>query len=370
MTPCEKLGYKVGDRFRAVGAYCFDEGSIVELFQDDGTDAPLWKLVEGNCKHNNANGPGAYDDIEKFVKIHETKAQLRPGDYVSTEGMTEDQYHAVSKAFIEAGAEDVYGHSNRSIDTLGGKYLEWFSGCICMTNEPEYGGRHLTIEQVLGESPKEEGGWIKNTSGEQPVEDGTMVVLKMRDGSLWRDGIPRPAEVIGWWFSGDSSDVVEYKVVKEDETQKVQDVRLEDGPPIKRQSILDFMNSTAQFIELEGEETDTIQSLLKKADKHARKAQKHEAKRQEAIEQARSLLPEGWELTEAGAEKVDLNDPANWREGDVLEVVDADCNDGVKNGDLVVHNDSPGNKVPYCKKPDGGIRAFVSRRQLRLHHRP
>jgi len=31
------------------------------------------------------------------------KLQLKQGDYVSTKGMTEDQYHAVCKRFIECG---------------------------------------------------------------------------------------------------------------------------------------------------------------------------------------------------------------------------------------------------------------------------
>lgn len=37
--------------------------------------------------------------------VSEAPITLRPGDYVSTEGVTEDQYHAVAKAFMAAGAK-------------------------------------------------------------------------------------------------------------------------------------------------------------------------------------------------------------------------------------------------------------------------
>lgn len=42
----------------------------------------------------------------------EERVALRPGDYVSTEGMTEEQYHAVAEAFMAAGAKE-------------GEYPEW-----------------------------------------------------------------------------------------------------------------------------------------------------------------------------------------------------------------------------------------------------
>lgn len=50
MTPCEELGYKVGDKFIVVesdGGYGFTEGSIVVLEEDDGSPCPCFKLLEG-----------------------------------------------------------------------------------------------------------------------------------------------------------------------------------------------------------------------------------------------------------------------------------------------------------------------------------
>ena len=48
MTPCEKLGYKVGDRFVTLESNEFvgrSKGDILELVKDDGTNYPWFKNV-------------------------------------------------------------------------------------------------------------------------------------------------------------------------------------------------------------------------------------------------------------------------------------------------------------------------------------
>ena len=47
MTPCERLGYKVGDSFKVVdgSATIFAVGSFITLIHDDGTLMPRFKLV-------------------------------------------------------------------------------------------------------------------------------------------------------------------------------------------------------------------------------------------------------------------------------------------------------------------------------------
>ena len=46
MTPCHKLGYKVGDRFVVVAeetqSQFYAKGDIVTLLEDDGTDCPFF----------------------------------------------------------------------------------------------------------------------------------------------------------------------------------------------------------------------------------------------------------------------------------------------------------------------------------------
>ena len=60
MTPCEKLGYKVGDKFEVVEAsQGFRRGQTVTLFRDDRSESPLFK--GDNTRYSNAAGsPGAY----------------------------------------------------------------------------------------------------------------------------------------------------------------------------------------------------------------------------------------------------------------------------------------------------------------------
>lgn len=44
LTPCEQLGYKVGDKFVITGdSETFEKETIVELFEDDGSNIPLFK---------------------------------------------------------------------------------------------------------------------------------------------------------------------------------------------------------------------------------------------------------------------------------------------------------------------------------------
>jgi hypothetical protein len=75
MTPCERLGYKVGDKF--VVSYPndeedrpFSEGAIVSLFEDDESSCPLFLLIEGACLYDNAGGnPGAFELIDYITPL-------------------------------------------------------------------------------------------------------------------------------------------------------------------------------------------------------------------------------------------------------------------------------------------------------------
>ena len=62
MTPAQRAGWKVGDRGVALDdATTFSPGSIIELFHDDGSTGPRFKLISGDCGFNLADGEaGAY----------------------------------------------------------------------------------------------------------------------------------------------------------------------------------------------------------------------------------------------------------------------------------------------------------------------
>ena len=85
MTPCEELGYKVGDKFEVVGDHFhYSKGSIVTLYSDDGSDYPKFK--RGNYKLY------AKLDMVKPLKPTKETAMTKPNKY---------QFHSLSESDID-----------------------------------------------------------------------------------------------------------------------------------------------------------------------------------------------------------------------------------------------------------------------------
>lgn len=79
MTPCEKLGYKVGDKFEVVGEhYAFPRGGIVTLTLDDGSEYPIF---EGERTDDDTSGCCSLNKVKPVSKravkpISKSKRQL------------------------------------------------------------------------------------------------------------------------------------------------------------------------------------------------------------------------------------------------------------------------------------------------------
>lgn len=206
MTPCEEKGYKVGDEFvvsNPRASKVHRKGVKVRLCKDDGTASPYFEPVFKKDRDGIPRWAFDLGEVSPFSEhdiITRTNGQpfatessarqqltakglqgthevapheggyalapinrddgpitLRPVDYVSTEGMTEDQYHAVARAFIGAGfesgeyprKEELKGERAFGVDARRGSLFHGRPGsdgdhvsALC--------GRHLTIEQVLG----------------------------------------------------------------------------------------------------------------------------------------------------------------------------------------------------------------------------
>lgn len=71
VTPCTTKGYALGDIFIVEeDTPCFIKDSIVELYVDDGTNMPKFKLLKGKCAYRNCDGEyGGYDQLNKVRKI-------------------------------------------------------------------------------------------------------------------------------------------------------------------------------------------------------------------------------------------------------------------------------------------------------------
>lgn len=74
MSYCEKHGHQVGDRFIVIGGgdEIFTRGSFVELNRDDGSAAPLFKLLSGTCYFENAYSDG-FKVSGGFIGFHALK---------------------------------------------------------------------------------------------------------------------------------------------------------------------------------------------------------------------------------------------------------------------------------------------------------
>ena len=76
MTPCEKLGYKVGDKFIVVdkSGEMFPPNTIVTLNYDDGSAAPLFS--GSSCRYDLAKGGGAYMNLQRVKKIDDFEGNI------------------------------------------------------------------------------------------------------------------------------------------------------------------------------------------------------------------------------------------------------------------------------------------------------
>lgn len=122
-TPCQKLGYKVGDKFQVLRDLItgFKEGATVTLFKDDGSDNPLFS---GECYCNCADGaPGAYIDLH-FVKPIEPKKAKRP--WIKWEG---GECPVPEGTLIDVKHRD--GEKYKKVPALGTSNYHWDHAGYC-----------------------------------------------------------------------------------------------------------------------------------------------------------------------------------------------------------------------------------------------
>lgn len=223
------------------------------------------------------------------------RVTLKPGDYVSTEGMKEEQYHAVARAFMEAGADEGGFDDDEPVPSCwhlfgwgeaGGQLAFW-------DKEKSYGEncRHLTIHQVLNAT---------NAGGHAPAKRYRAV-----NSPFFTDG-----------------SIVELDVYKTDSSSLF---RLISGHCKYENASGRRPGAWDSFRNMEPVDMpDTLTTTLEQAAEHGAKAMHHAAEHERLMQQAREMMPDGWMLVRGGvdwAEGQDMSDPANWREGDVLECI-------------------------------------------------
>ena len=73
MTPAEKLGYKVGDKFITLNGDDYNQGSVITLIYDDGTDLPQFQGLVADV-HNWSTG----EDGKRWLYLHEVQPYKEP----------------------------------------------------------------------------------------------------------------------------------------------------------------------------------------------------------------------------------------------------------------------------------------------------
>lgn len=137
ITPCEKLGYKVGDKFRmTTDVETFTRGMEVILINDDGTDCPLFvdpisrkdwyvileqqveKIPQVTLTANDeVNHPKHYTADGEIECIDAIKAALSPEEY---------------KGFLKGNAMKYIWRMNRKgKPSVDAKKALWYTDKLC-----------------------------------------------------------------------------------------------------------------------------------------------------------------------------------------------------------------------------------------------
>ncbi len=160
MTPCEKLGYKVGDKFEVIEGdeyIGFRVGQIIELNKDDGSESPLFK---GDCNYflaNDCNSKGSYfyllkvKPLDKSENNNDTQLAIANmsnrdilellGIQVPNEETLNNKYGVYIAGFMP---------TNEQVENL---YLSWVNDFVTVERFSEYYGisygvAHELITQV------------------------------------------------------------------------------------------------------------------------------------------------------------------------------------------------------------------------------
>lgn len=122
MTPCENLGYKVGDRFEVLypNNSGFVIGQVITLFRDDGTNCPIF--AGDNQTFICVDGaPGAYMLLEHVRKIKTTLTeQLSSAITKRDKQEAKVKRHAEKLEQKEAEVQRLIGEIEREIEEVTG----------------------------------------------------------------------------------------------------------------------------------------------------------------------------------------------------------------------------------------------------------
>lgn len=134
MTPCERLGYKVGDKFKVVdgtGVH-FAVGSFITLIHDDGSSCPRFNGVHAIFESGDSFFP--LDFVEKVAKLKPAKQALADAIHQSGGWRHGAEYAAQDKcAQVTMFRSKPIRHGNTWLDDEGFDEVGGF-GCDKIQN--------------------------------------------------------------------------------------------------------------------------------------------------------------------------------------------------------------------------------------------
>lgn len=199
MTPCEQLGYKVGDEFTVIRDYLLKKGTIVVLAEDDGSEVPWFAC--GNVRR--ALIIGSNPDVEPVAKLKPAKQALADAIHQNGGWLIAGDYNFVTsnhlgfvKFFHQKPRRDgvnwVEGSCSLAWVDLHRQLPNWHQ---CILSRDEYFTAHP--EQVNVE--------VKNeTKHKVEVEMTSKSEMKIKAGDWHKNGeLPPVGEVCEFVRTGD-----------------------------------------------------------------------------------------------------------------------------------------------------------------------
>jgi len=202
-------------------------------------------------------------------------------------------------------------------------------------------------------------GWIRHRGGKCPVEVGTLIDIRCRDG-LVRNGVPcgkdftRTASMF-WSHEGDGAEVMAYRLHKPAEQVEPNKVgKLTIEVTARTEGVREVIEDMQMHI-------DQIDGPIKWRDRITEIDAATNALTAERADLVQKLASEGFALiglindllTEAAQKHEDMSDWRNWKVGDLLEMVKASEWEGMTNGKLYEFA-SPENGYNFAVVDDGG----------------
>ena len=214
MTPCEKLGYKVGDKFKVVdgtGVH-YAVGSFITLIHDDGSSCPRFNGV--HAIYESGDSFFHLDFVEKVAKLKPAKQALADAIHQNG-GWPQDSEWSVQNGEhgrISFSVNKPVRHDSKSWMAKGGfnfkievcKPLKNWHQCV------------LSREEYYQAYPKAGAdGWIEWKGGECPVEGSSIVDVELNGGRI----LSGLAISFSWLHERVSCNIIKYRKHKKPKAQ-------------------------------------------------------------------------------------------------------------------------------------------------------